>query len=194
MTLHELKERQASMLGAELTGEDLMSLEEGTVLFGGTVANGTKPQHERAVITSGFRYVADVSHGLGVVDCLGLTKSGYAAIYTYSKSDLDTNHFLFRVQTSGPDYRSLLHDAILVMMQAGLIDVKGRRKMRPEQTADVYAPSVFTDETFSSTMLLDDWNDGPKAATADSIISALEAGKLQFKQYDEWGMELPNEH
>ena len=185
MTLRELKDSQASMLGAKLMGEDLMSLEEGTVLFGGTVASGKNPQLERAVITSGFRYVANVSHNFGV-DCLGLTKNGYAAIYTYTKSDLCTNRFLFRIQTPEPDHKSILCGAILVMMQAGLIEIQSSIKVKPELTADVNALSVFTDEALSVTMPQGDWGDGPKAAMAECIISALENGDLKFKQYDEW--------
>lgn len=191
MTLQELKTQRANILGPELAGEDLMSLEEGMVLFGGTVANGKRQKNERVVATSGFRYVAHVSHTLGTIDCLGLTKSGYASIYSYNKASLDENHFLFRVGTPGPDYKSLLRSAILVMMRAGLIDIQSATQRKVEYTAEVSAPSVFFDESLIAAISQSDWNNGPMVAVAECITSALEAGELKFKHYNECGKEIP---
>ncbi len=97
MTLEDLKIERAELLGDELTGEDLDSLREGMVLYGGTLANSTAPRDNRTVLTCGFRYVANISP-LGCVDCLGLARFGQPTLYTYNKADLKTNRFLYRTK------------------------------------------------------------------------------------------------
>lgn len=98
MTFAELKAEHAGLLRIELTGENLLSLREGMVLYGGSLANSHKPRDERAVLTHGFRYVAHVSAALGCVDCLGLSSGGRPMLYTYSKGDLSGDRFLFRTK------------------------------------------------------------------------------------------------
>lgn len=98
MTFAELKAKHAGVLGTELTGENLLFLREGMVLYGGSLANSRKPRDEQAVLTHGFRYAVHVSATLGCVDCLGLSSGGRPTLYTYSKGNLSAGRFLFRTK------------------------------------------------------------------------------------------------
>lgn len=99
MTLRELADQLAPLHPVRLYADALPKLKPGMVLYGGTVYNGTGPMENRQVATHGYRLVAHVSgnNAFGV-DTLGLTKGGYAAVYTYCGANLMVrNDFLFRI-------------------------------------------------------------------------------------------------
>ncbi len=97
MTLADLKIERAELLGDELIGEDLASLREGMVLYGGSLSHDDVRRDDQTVITHGFRYVNSISL-LGYVECLGSGLGGQPLLYTYRKTDLETNRFLFRTK------------------------------------------------------------------------------------------------